>query len=87
MFFPKLRAHAKWVFVLLAIVFAGGFVFLGVGSGSGIGDLLGGNIGNLFSGGSSVSAEARSTALRYTSASTASAWLRSTPRSTRPSNS
>ena len=34
MFFPKLRKHAKWVFVLLAIVFAGGFVFLGVGSGS-----------------------------------------------------
>jgi DNA-binding SARP family transcriptional activator len=51
MFFPRLRAHAKWVFVLLAIVFAGGFVFLGVGSGSGIGDLLSGNIGNLFGGG------------------------------------
>ena len=31
MFFPKLRAHAKWVFVLLVVVFAGGFVFLGVG--------------------------------------------------------
>jgi tetratricopeptide (TPR) repeat protein len=51
LFFPKLRAHAKWMFVLLAIVFAGGFVFLGVGSGSGIGDLLSGNIGNLFGGG------------------------------------
>jgi len=57
MFFPKLRAHAKWVFVLLAIVFAGGFVFLGVGSGSGIGDLLGGNFGDLFSGGTSVSGQ------------------------------
>ena len=28
MFFPKLRAHAKWVFVLLAVIFAGSFVFL-----------------------------------------------------------
>jgi cytochrome c-type biogenesis protein CcmH/NrfG len=51
MFFPKLRAHAKWVFVLLAIVFAGGFVFLGVGSGSsGLGDLLSGNFSNVFGG-------------------------------------
>src|SRR5438445_1189186 len=55
MFFPKLRAHAKWVFVLLVFVFAGGFVFLGVGSGStGIGDLLNGNI-SLFGGGGSSS--------------------------------
>ncbi len=55
MFFPKLRAHAKWVFVLLVVVFAGGFVFLGVGSGStGIGDLLNGNI-SLFGGGGSSS--------------------------------
>jgi tetratricopeptide (TPR) repeat protein len=44
MFFPKLRTHAKWVFVLLALVFAGGFVLFGVGSGSsGLGDLLQGN--------------------------------------------
>lgn len=51
MFFPKLRAHAKWVFVLLAIVFAGGFVFLGVGSGStGLGDLLSGNFSSIFGG-------------------------------------
>jgi len=57
MFFPRLRNHAKWVFVLLVIVFAGGFVFLGVGSGSGIGDLLSGNIGNLFNGGTSVSSQ------------------------------
>jgi hypothetical protein len=58
LFFPKLRAHAKWMFVLLAVVFAGGFVFLGVGSGSGIGDLLSGNIGNLFGGGgTSVSSQ------------------------------
>jgi cytochrome c-type biogenesis protein CcmH/NrfG len=41
MFFPKLRTHAKWVFVLLALVFAGGFVLFGVGSGSnGIGNVL-----------------------------------------------
>src|SRR3954453_8148302 len=41
MFFPKLRTHAKWVFVLLAVVFAGGFVLFGVGSGSnGIGNVL-----------------------------------------------
>ncbi len=33
MFFPRLRSQAKWAFVFLIIVFAGGFVFLGVGSG------------------------------------------------------
>ena len=58
MFFPKLRAHAKWVFVLLAIVFMASFVFLGVGSGSsGIGDLLHGNWGDLFSSSSGSSAQ------------------------------
>jgi tetratricopeptide (TPR) repeat protein len=41
MFFPKLRRQAKWVFVLLALVFGGGFVLFGVGSGSsGMGDIL-----------------------------------------------
>jgi Flp pilus assembly protein TadD len=36
-----LRAHAKWVFVFLALVFAVSFVFFGVGSGStGISDAL-----------------------------------------------
>lgn len=55
MFFPKLRSHAKWVFILLAVVFATSFVFLGVGSGSsGIGDLLRGNF-HIFGGGSSSS--------------------------------
>ena len=40
LFFNRLRTHAKWVFVLLIIVFAGSFVFLGVGSsGLGLGDL------------------------------------------------
>jgi tetratricopeptide (TPR) repeat protein len=48
------------VFVLLAIVFAGGFVFLGVGSGSsGLGDLLQGNWGDLFGSGSGSSAQVK----------------------------
>lgn len=56
LFFSRLRRHAKVIYVLLAVVFAGGFVFLGVGSGSGgIGDLLQGNVfGN---GGSSTSSQ------------------------------
>jgi cytochrome c-type biogenesis protein CcmH/NrfG len=33
MFFPRLRNQAKWAFVFLIVVFAGGFIFLGVGSG------------------------------------------------------
>src|ERR1700758_4692190 len=58
MFFPKLRAHVKWMFVLLAFIFAASFVFLGVGSGStGIGDPLNGNIGSLFGGGSVSSSQ------------------------------
>jgi Flp pilus assembly protein TadD len=41
LFFARLRVHAKWVFVLLAVVFALGFVVFGVGSGSsGISDAL-----------------------------------------------
>ncbi len=42
MFFPKLRRHAKWMFVFLALVFASGFVVFGVGSDvqGGLGDLL-----------------------------------------------
>jgi len=41
LFFQRLRNHAKGIFVLLAIVFALSFVFLGVGSGStGITDAL-----------------------------------------------
>ena len=57
MFFPMLRRQAKWVFVLLALVFAGGFVFFGVGSGQGgLGDVLQGWIGNGSSaGGPSIS--------------------------------
>ncbi|MEO8290197.1 MAG: hypothetical protein ABI649_04300 [Gaiellaceae bacterium] len=43
MFFPKLRRKAKWVFLLLAIAFALGFVAFGVGtgvSGTSLGDVL-----------------------------------------------
>jgi predicted Zn-dependent protease len=35
MFFTRLRRHAKWMFVFLALVFAVGFVGFGVGSGAG----------------------------------------------------
>lgn len=56
LFFQRLRNHAKWMFVLLALVFAVGFVFFGVGSGNGLSDAL----QNAFSfghstGGSSIS--------------------------------
>ena len=58
MFFPRLRNHAKWVFVFLVVIFAGGFVFLGVGSGSaGLGDVLQGNWSDIFSSSSSSSAQ------------------------------
>jgi hypothetical protein len=41
MFFPRLRRHAKWMFVLLALVFGLGFVIFGVGAGgTGIGDIF-----------------------------------------------
>ena len=45
LFFPRLRNHAKWVFVFLAFAFAIGFVVFGVGTGSGFGGL-----GDLISG-------------------------------------
>jgi tetratricopeptide (TPR) repeat protein len=61
MFFPRLRRQAKWVFVFLAFVFAAGFVFFGVGSGStGIGDLLRGNFNIFGSSGSNVSSGVKS---------------------------
>ena len=57
LFFSRLRVHAKWMFVLLAFVFAAGFVFFGVGSGStGISDVL----QNFFNGSSSSGASASS---------------------------
>jgi tetratricopeptide (TPR) repeat protein len=56
MFFPRLRRQAKWVFVLLALAFAVGFVAFGVGSGStGISDILRGN----FFGGGAASTSSR----------------------------
>src|SRR5207244_220436 len=50
MFFPRLRRQAKWMFIVLIVVFGAGFVFLGVGSG---GLDLGTLIQNLHVGGSS----------------------------------
>jgi tetratricopeptide (TPR) repeat protein len=56
MFFPRLRSQAKWAFVFLIVVFAGGFVFLGVGSGGlDLGQLVRDAFGNKGSGGPSVS--------------------------------
>jgi tetratricopeptide (TPR) repeat protein len=53
MFFPRLRRHAKWMFLALALVFALGFVGFGVGAGGvGFGDILKGTGGG---GGPSVS--------------------------------
>ena len=57
LFFARLRVHAKWVFVFLALVFAVGFVIFGVGSGStGISDVL----QNFFNGSSSSGKSASS---------------------------
>jgi len=57
MFFPRLRSQAKWAFVVLIVVFAGGFVFLGVGSGGlDLGQLLRVAFGNKGSSSTSVSA-------------------------------
>jgi cytochrome c-type biogenesis protein CcmH/NrfG len=56
MFFPRLRNQAKWAFVALIFVFAGGFVFLGVGSGGlDLGSLLRSAFGNGGSSGASIS--------------------------------
>ena len=56
MFFPRLRNQAKWAFVFLILVFGGGFVFLGVGSGGlDLGQLLRNAFGNKGSSGTSVS--------------------------------
>jgi tetratricopeptide (TPR) repeat protein len=69
MFFPRLRRQAKWVFVLLVFVFAGGFVFFGVGSGStGLGDLLRGNFNIFGSNNGSTSSSAVKSALKRTNA-------------------
>ena len=48
MFFTRLRRHAKWMFVFLALVFAVGFVGFGIGANqnASLGDLIGGNSGS-----------------------------------------
>jgi tetratricopeptide (TPR) repeat protein len=57
LFFSRLRLHAKWVFLFLALVFGLGFVFFGVGTGSsGISDVF----QNFFTGSSSSGASASS---------------------------
>ena len=56
MFFPRLRNQAKWAFVFLIVIFAGGFIFLGVGSGGlDLGQLLRDAFGQSSSSGPSVS--------------------------------
>jgi tetratricopeptide (TPR) repeat protein len=56
MFFPRLRNQAKWAFVFLIIVFGGGFIFLGVGSGGlDLGQLMRDAFGRGGSSGPSVS--------------------------------
>lgn len=41
MFFPKLRRHAKWMFLFLALAFGLGFTLFGVGAGGiGLGNVL-----------------------------------------------
>lgn len=61
LFFNRLRKQAKWVFIFLAVVFAGGFVLFGVGSSnlSGLGDIFNGIRGS--GGGPSVSKALRKT--------------------------
>jgi cytochrome c-type biogenesis protein CcmH/NrfG len=55
LFFQRLRTHAKWAYVALAVAFAATFALLGVGSGStGLGDALQ-NAFNFGSGGTSIS--------------------------------
>jgi Flp pilus assembly protein TadD len=60
LFFARLRVHAKWAFVLLAVVFALSFVVFGVGSGStGISSALQNAFNFGGGGGSSVSSLAK----------------------------
>ena len=59
MFFPALRKQAKWVFVLLALVFGVGFIFFGVG-----GNLPGTSIGDILSDSSGTSSGPSESSLR-----------------------
>ena len=73
LFFGRLRTHAKWMFVFLAVVFGLSFVILGVGSGStGISQVL----QNFFNG-SSSSGPSLSSLQKKTTANPkdAAAWL------------
>jgi tetratricopeptide (TPR) repeat protein len=64
MFFPRMRRHAKWMFVLLAVVFGFGFVLFGVGAGGvGVGELLRGDGGS--SGDSPSVSDARDNAAEH----------------------
>jgi tetratricopeptide (TPR) repeat protein len=61
LFFNRLRTHAKWVFVLLIVVFGLGFVLFGVGSSSlGLGDIFNG-VGGGGSSGPSVNKALKAT--------------------------
>jgi Flp pilus assembly protein TadD len=59
MFFPRLRRHAKWMFVFLAVALGGGFVLFGVGAG-------GTGVGDLFRGGGSSGSPSVSSAQKKT---------------------
>lgn len=62
LFFQRLRNHAKWVFLFLAVVFALSFVVFGVGSGSsGISDILQNSLHFGGGGGKSIGALQRKT--------------------------
>ncbi len=65
MFFPRLRNQAKWAFVFLIVVFAGGFIFLGVGSGGlDLGQLMRDAFGRGGSSGPSISSAQKKVAER-----------------------
>jgi tetratricopeptide (TPR) repeat protein len=56
LFFSRLRNHAKWAYVFLAVAFVLGFVLLGVGSGSnGLSDIFQSAFGGSSGGGASIS--------------------------------
>jgi cytochrome c-type biogenesis protein CcmH/NrfG len=56
LFFSRLRNHAKWIYVFLAVAFAATFALLGVGSGSsGISDALQNFFNSKSSSGTSIS--------------------------------
>ena len=74
LFFPKLRNHAKWVFVFLAFTFAIGFVVFGVGTGG-----AGSVVGNLFNGSNNTAGGPSTSSLEKEVAQNpqnADAWLR-----------